>query len=111
MDVNLQEALMSQAIAVRPAVPSGTRQASGADVLVSYVDVWKWDMAMYLQRITITMYDSASGDLMISARWADSPMHAFRDSRLVVKDLIDDMFKRVRLAPESTGTPVTSTAK
>jgi hypothetical protein len=96
MDSALTAALQLQGLTVKPAVRAGARKAPDADAVVSYVDYWRWDVAMYLQKIEIRMYDARSGDLLVSGEWKDSPMHGFHDPQVVVQGLVSEMMARLR---------------
>lgn len=96
MDSALTAALQLQGLTVKPAVRAGARKSPDVDAVVSYIDNWRWDLAMYLQRINIRMYDARSGDLLVSGEWKDAPMHGFRDPQVVVQGLVAEMMARLR---------------
>lgn len=103
MDAFLKEALQAQSLEVRGAVlPAGTTRAEGVDALVSYVDVWRWDLAMYLASVSVKMHDARSGDLLVMGEWKDSPLHGFRDAKVVLAGLVQEMLAKLRgAAPAS----------
>jgi hypothetical protein len=101
MDGHLQTALLAQGLVVRKMPMAGTRQATDADALISYVDVWRWDIAMYMQSITLQLHDADTGELLASATWQDSFLHAFRDPGPIVTGLVDEMFARLRASKPS----------
>ncbi|WP_279432869.1 hypothetical protein [Luteimonas arsenica] len=39
------------------------------DGIVSYVDVWRWDIVMYLHSVAIKIFDARSGDLLVTGDW------------------------------------------
>jgi hypothetical protein len=96
MDAILAAALQGEGISVTNALPAGTRQSPGVDVVVSYVDVWRWDLSMYLQSISIRLFDARSGDLLVAGNWKDSDLHGFRDPQLVVNGLVAEMLTKLR---------------
>jgi len=96
MDAALTAALQLQGLTVKPAVRAGARKSADADAVVSYIDSWRWDLVMYLQKINVRMYDARSGDLLVSGEWKDSPMHGFRDPQLIVQGLVAEMMARLR---------------
>ncbi|MGE3482963.1 MAG: hypothetical protein AB7K73_16415 [Gammaproteobacteria bacterium] len=102
MDSNLLSALQMQKLTVRASFPKGTRTAEGVDALVSYVDVWRWDLAMYMKNLTVKLHDAQSGDLLAIAHWADSPLHGFRDAKAAMETLVAEMFAKLKA---SMGTP------
>ena len=85
MDAALIAALQLQGLTVKAPVQAGARKAPDVDAVVSYVDNWRWDMTMYLQKIDVRMYDARSGDLLVSGEWKDSALHGFRDPQVVVQ--------------------------
>ena len=99
MDAAIKSALVNQGLTPKPPLPAGTRKSSDVDVIVSYTDQWRWDVAMYLRWVNIEMYDSDSGNLLASARWENSAFHGFQDYKTVVKGLLDDMMLKIRARP------------
>jgi hypothetical protein len=98
MDQNLELALITQGLQVKAPVPASTRKSSGTDAVISYVDLWRWDLVMYLKSITVNLYDAETGDLLVTGRWADSPAHGFRDAKVVVNGLVSEMLSKLRAA-------------
>lgn len=98
VDSYLQSALLAEGLNVKSPLPKGVRKSKDVDALVGYVDVWRWDLAMYLQSISIRMFDADTGDLLVSGKWKDSALHGFRDSEAVVKDLVREMMAKLRAA-------------
>jgi hypothetical protein len=105
----LEAALLKEKLAVVGALPAGTRTAPNLDALVSYTDVWRWDLVMYLKHLTVQLYDAETGQLVALGRWSDSPLHGFRDPKTVMEKLISDLFTKVRetkpSAPAAASTP------
>lgn len=98
MNANLEAALLKEGVTLKAPLPAGTRKSPAADAIISYVDVWRWDLAMYLKSLNIRMYDAESGDLLVTGQWNDSPLHGFRDAKLTVETVVSDMFKKLRAA-------------
>ena len=98
MTAHLDSALAKEGVAVRGQVIAGTQKSKDVDAVVSYVDVWRWDIIMYLQKLSVRIYDAESGDLLITGNWSDSPLHGFRDAKLVVEGLVKDMLVKLRTA-------------
>jgi hypothetical protein len=96
MDAALTAALQLQGLTVKPAVRAGARKSADADAVVSYIDHWRWDLIMYLQKIDIRMYDAQSGDLLVSGEWKDAPMHGNHDPQVVMQGLLAEMMSRLR---------------
>lgn len=104
MDAHLRAALVKEGYTVRSPLPAGTRKSEEADAIISYVDVWRWDIVMYLQSITIRMFDAKSGDLLATGTWKDSTFHAYRNAEAVVGQLVAEMTTKVRSAASGTTT-------
>ncbi|MDP2407428.1 MAG: hypothetical protein U1D36_20190 [Hydrogenophaga sp.] len=96
MNSLLEAALLKEQLTVVGALPSGTRTAPDIDALVSYSDVWRWDLVMYLKHLTVQLYDAETGQLVALGRWSDSPMHGFRDPKTIMDGLISDLVNKVR---------------
>lgn len=92
----LEAALLKEQLAVRAAVSPGTRTAPELDALVSYTDVWRWDLVMYLKHLTVQLYAADTGQLIALGRWSDSPLHGFRDPKLVMEGLISSLLAKLR---------------
>jgi len=98
MDLYVREALEKRGVSIKGAVPAGVQKTKDADAVIGYIDVWRWDLVMYLQRLSVRLYDAETGDLVVVGNWADSPMHGFRDARLVVDGLVQEMLDKVKSA-------------
>ena len=99
MDKHFESALSKAGLTLRTKLPAGTNSTKDVDALVSYVDVWRWDVVMYLKNLTIRVRDAASGDLIASAEWTESHFHQFRGDagvRQVVEQLMSDLFTKIR---------------
>ncbi|OYV01982.1 MAG: hypothetical protein CFE45_02435 [Burkholderiales bacterium PBB5] len=75
---------------------AGNSEPKGVDALVSYVDVWRWDLVMYLKNLTIRITDAETGDLIAMGQWSDSALHGFRDAKLVTEGLLGEVLAKVR---------------
>lgn len=95
-DTHLHSALVQEGLNVKATLPQGTRRAGDVDALVSYVDVWRWDLVMYLQSLSVRMFDAETGDLLISGQWKDSPLHGFRNAEEIMKGLVSEMMIKLR---------------
>jgi hypothetical protein len=51
---------------------------------------------MYLRTLTINLFSGPFGNLLVTGRWDNSPMHGNYDPQGVVKELLDDMFFQLR---------------
>lgn len=102
MNSLLEAALLKEQLTVVGALPPGTRTAPGIDALVSYTDIWRWDLVMYLKHLTVQLYDAQTGQLLALGQWSDSPLHGFRNPKTVIEGLISDLVARVRGAKPAT---------
>jgi len=98
MDLHLEQALVAEGLQVRGALPAGTRKSGEVDAIVSYVDVWRWDLVMYLHSLNVKIFDAASGDLLVTGQWRDSAFHGFRDAKLVTQQLVSELLAKLRAA-------------
>ncbi len=77
-------------------LPAGTKTAKDVDALVSYVDVWRWDIVMYMKNLTVKFHDADTGDLLAIGEWSDSAFHGFRDAKLVMEGVVAEVLAKVR---------------
>ena len=98
MDAHLRSALEKEGVQLKATAPAGAQKTKEADAVVSYIDVWRWDIIMYLRTLTVRMYDGETGDLLIIGNWADSPLHGFRDPKLVFESVVKDTLARLKSA-------------
>lgn len=98
MDGHLNTALLAEGLQIKAPLPAGTSRTDTADAIVTYVDVWRWDVVMYLQKLSVKLYDASSGDLLVMGDWQDSALHGFRDAKVVMQALVSEMMARLRAA-------------
>ena len=98
MDQNLQHAVLNAGLQLKPVQAEGTTRSAGSDALISYRDVWRWDVVMYLQAVSINLFDARSGDLLVSGTWQNSALHGYPNSGKVVDDLVKAMVDKVHAA-------------
>ena len=95
------DALLSQGVETR-SVPANKGNKSGdVDAVVSYLDVWRWDMGMYLKSISINLYNANTGELLVNGKWADSFLHAFHRGEMVANELVSQMFAKLDLKQQT----------
>ena len=85
-------ALLGQGVAPQAALTAETRKSAEVNAIVSYADVWRWGLVMYLRTLTINTFDASSGNLLASGRWEHLAFHSFQDAKLVTSDLMAEMF-------------------
>jgi hypothetical protein len=95
VDSYIAEALLIQGVSANPPLPAGTRKSNDVDAIVTYLDVWKWDMAMFLKSISISFYDARTGALLVTGKWSDSFFHGYHRGESVSKDLIAEMLAKL----------------
>jgi hypothetical protein len=91
MDKNLDLAIQHAGLQLKGVLPAGTVQSDKADALISYYDVWRWDLVMYLKSVRINLFDAKSGDLLVTGSWDNSALHSFPNSTKIVDDLVHSM--------------------
>lgn len=100
MNMHLENVLAQEGLSVKSALPTGTNRSKDVDVLVTYVDVWRWDLVMYLKNLNVRIHDAETGDLLAIGQWSDSPLHGFRNAKVVMEELVGEMMKKVRGAAQ-----------
>ncbi len=68
VDAYLSDALLMQGVVSGPVVATNARKSVDSDMVLTYIDVWRWDMTMYLQSISINLYDGKTGQSLRSSR-------------------------------------------
>lgn len=101
MDASVRNALVQNGFSVQAPLPAGTRTSDQVDAIVTYVDVWRWDIVMYLQSVAIKLFDARTGDLLVTGDWKNSAFHGYQDEDNVVRGLITDMATRLKGATPS----------
>ncbi len=98
MDGALRNALLENGFTVRASLPAGTRISGEVDGIVSYVDVWRWDIVMYLQSVAVKIFDARTGDLLVAGDWKNSAFHGYQDETRIISELVAEMTSRLRAA-------------
>ncbi len=96
MDTHLEAALAQAGLTVKGKLPAGTTTATEVDALVSYVDVWRWDVVMYMKDLSVKVHDARTGNLLAVGTWADSALHGYRDAKLVMQGLVAEVMGKLR---------------
>lgn len=97
----ISEALTSRGIDVGQPLTRRTVKTDEADAVLTYLDVWRWDMSTYMQSIAIRLYDARTGRLLVSGSWKDSFFHTFHRGETVADELIGEMLDK--LGPPAAG--------
>ena len=75
--------------------------SDAVDAIISYTDVWRWDIVMYLKTVNINMFDAKSGNLLVTGTKDNSAFHNFKSAQAGPSDeLIAQMI--AKLQPTST---------
>jgi len=104
MDGNLEAALAKEGLALRSKLPAGTATAKDVDALISYIDTWRWDIVMYMKKLTIRLNDAETGDLLAVGQWTESHFHQFRGEggvKAVMEKMITDLMAKVRASSQT----------
>lgn len=97
------DALVTQGVVIK-SIPANKGNKSGdVDAVVSYSDVWRWDLVMYLKSMSISIYNANTGELLVSGKWADSLFHAFHRGEMVANELLSQMFAKLDLKQQTNG--------
>lgn len=82
-------------------VAEGVKRLEGVDVVVEYVDVWRWDLVMYLDSISIRLFDARDGNIIAIAKWAqkDQVFHTYPRPEDVVGEVFTDLMVKIKRVP------------
>lgn len=105
MDEFITKSLSARGITVGEPLPPSTTTTDKAELIVSYVDAWHWDLVMYLRYLNVYFYDGKTGRLVMSGNWKNSLLHGYPNAEKVVREVIDDMIARL---PDSNPNTVSS---
>lgn len=106
----ITEALASQGVATRAITPTQSFKSNDVDAIVTYVDVWRWDIVTYLKSIAISLYNAKTGELLVTGRWSDSLFHTYFRGDSVSKSLINEMFAKLQLKQDDRTDPSNAAA-
>jgi hypothetical protein len=98
MDIGISQQFQALGIAMKSPVTAGVTRTGGADMIVAYNDVWRWDIVMYLKSLNINIFDAKSGNLLVTGRWENSVFHGFQNYKDVIRDLSVEMMNKVKAA-------------
>lgn len=101
MDGNLAAALAKEGLSLRTRLPAGTTRSKDVDALVSYIDVWRWDLVMFMKSLTVRLNDAETGDLLAIGKWSESAFHQFRGEsgvQAVMEKVVADVMTRLRVS-------------
>jgi len=106
----ISDALASKGVATGTSAAIQGHKSSNVDTVVSYVDVWRWDIVTYLKSIAISLYNAKTGELLVTGRWTDSLLHTYFRGDSVSRDLINQMFEKLELTQGPINTVTNSSS-
>lgn len=95
VDAYMVNALTAVGLEVRQPLKAGEKISSNIDAVVSYTDLWRWDLVTYMAGLQINLYDARNGTILATGRWRDSGFHSFHRGEGVTKELIRQIFSRL----------------
>ena len=96
VDGYVKAALIGQGLVVKVPLTTGTRSSLEVDAIVSYQDIWRWDITTYLAKLTISLYDASSGSLLATGKWEDSFFHTWNRGEAISQELLKQLFVQLR---------------
>jgi len=96
VDGYLNSALIGQGLMVKAPLAAGTRTSLDVDAIVSYQDIWRWDMSTYLAAINIYVYEASSGNLLVTGKWEYSFFHTYYRGESISQELLKQMLAKMR---------------
>ena len=68
------------------------------DLVVRYNASWSPSASMYLQRVSILLYDARTRELLDSGSWKNSAPHRFDRADSVVSEIMEEIARKVGLS-------------
>jgi hypothetical protein len=65
--------------------------ADKGSIHAKMADVWRWDMAMYLQELDLVFTDASNGAMRAQAHYSNSAFHKFPSPSRVVERLFREL--------------------
>ncbi len=96
VDGYVRTALIGSGLTPSLPLQAGVRRAEDADTILTYVDVWRWDLHTYMQSIQMDLYDARSGNLLVNGRWRDSFFHGWQRGETVSQELLQRMLAELK---------------
>lgn len=91
VEVFLKDAFAKKGLRAQAGPQSGK---GGADLHVTFVDRWHWDMAMYLRTLDVSVIDNRSIKEVANAMYRNSALHGYPDARKTSEELVDLIFQK-----------------
>lgn len=87
IEIFLKDAIARKGVQAQQGAMSG--KPSSADIYVTFVDRWHWDMAMYLRTLDVAVIDNKSGKEVATGTYRNSALHGYPDARKTSEELIN----------------------
>ncbi len=91
VEVFLKEAFAKKGLRAQAGPQSGK---AAADLQVTFIDRWHWDMTMYLRTLDVSVIDNRSGKEVATAMYRNSALHGYPDPRKTSEELVDLIFQK-----------------
>ncbi|HDH05417.1 MAG TPA: hypothetical protein ENH01_06870 [Nitrospirae bacterium] len=93
IDIYIQKALAVRGI--RASIGPIESKPKNVDAYVTFSDIWRWDMSMYLDKLDINIYDNHTNELVATGEFDNSWLHSFPDPRKKVFQVIDSIWTKL----------------
>jgi hypothetical protein len=103
MDNSFRNALLRDGLTMTEGENDPESKAN-IDIIVKYDDTWRWDLAMYLLKLDVQIYDAKTGALVADSTWQNSPAHTWPDVKIVVAQLLQQTFTKLNAKMNLTHT-------
>lgn len=87
VEVFLKDAIARKGVTTHQGAMSS--KPASADIYVTFVDRWHWDMTMYLRTLDVAVIDNKSGKEVATAMYRNSAVHGYPDVRKTSEELIN----------------------
>jgi hypothetical protein len=92
IEVFLKDSLAKKGLRAQTGPNSG--KPASADLYVTFVDRWHWDMAMYLRTLDVSVVDNRTGKEVATAMYRNSALHGYPDPRKTSEELVDLIYQK-----------------
>ena len=92
IEVFLKDAIAKKGVKAQQGAMSA--KPASADVYVTFVDRWHWDMAMYLRTLDVAVIDNKSGKEVATGTYRNSALHGYPDAKKTSEELINLIYEK-----------------
>ncbi|MBI4838870.1 MAG: hypothetical protein HY806_06980 [Nitrospirae bacterium] len=92
IDIYIQKALAVRGIS--SSIGPIESKPENVKAYVTYADVWRWDMSIYLEKLDINIYDNQTNELIATGEFDNSWLHSFPDPSQKVFQVIDSIWTK-----------------